>query len=1146
MKPLNTFLLRFVLFTLVLFLLVIQTPLAQDTDPVKTRLLALGVDVDEGPRVIEIGNAGARQSVALPETYAPLGNAYTVNRTAEIGFLNLAPESNKGLTFSMLDDKAENYKNLIGTDPATKHAPTLNTYSQRFVTYGDLNKDGLDEVILLYKINTGTKFTLHMQVLYNIDPTTIDGQTPTPLPPNTQAYKSFLFLNVYEENLAKPEVSKLDELTVATGDINGDGSDEVVLVVCCQTVYNNLDTVISRNVEVVALSVNGIGATSGTPSLTQLLRRDLPNLTLNKTVYPELAIGSVDADVASEMVIVLNERTEDPQTDASADGNARYVVLDDSSTTYNQVNAGVVSEFIGGVTRTALLANVAIGDVDGDGFNEILFAGLTDFSHECVARYVFIAKDDALHGFAALGASFEEVIPVCNVTNGFAKVRYVQMSTLDIDGNGTAEVQVNGMVYSGWKQQTPAPWTKLFGVSSSGIFLDSSNRNFVKANSAIVTGNFIANDPVTRAEGALAPSEEILFYSPVQSKVSIYGIDPTTGLFGELDSLSYSRPGGDSEFYPALIAPDVDQDATVLRFVEHKVYYTEPIIIAVVAAAPCNPEWAQDVGNCTTSFGDSQSSGQETEKLIGMEASVTVGYSFEDPFGVFGAEVSASLSGFMNEAFGEVYSRTDTRLYTTVGLEDMVIFTSVPVDRYVYELVSCDPQLPPPGQSGGQNDFCLLDDPTTIQFNVDLPRDPQTIPVSLDFYNDLVPEGGKAVSIDSSIISHRPGDPSSYLTETEKATILANNPGVESKLSPPTTGQGSNFTTDTIEIGTETSYTTTEGFSYEFAFAATAGGFMAGFSVGFTQEDSLTITTGQSAIYEASVASHQTSDPANYEKWKYKYGMFAYQHTAFLPGVAGPNNVQRFQVINFWTESQSSSGWPPTSTPTASLTPTQSNGTPAATVTGTPPTAAPTVTGTPPTPTLQPTPDGSVELLVNTSFEDYDATSKQPSTWVGKDVGITNKVKCNKPDKTFAHSGLCAYGFKGTGVRVQLSQAVPEATLSASGAIEGAELSAVIYASGKNVPAGSASVRVKIKYTDPTAGDKENGKDKLSFNLDLTADNQYQSFEAVLIFDSVPNNLRFQVRFLSPSGKLYIDDASASVPSGSAALALPGENGRSN
>jgi hypothetical protein len=167
----------------------------------------------------------------------------------------------------------------------------------------------------------------------------------------------------------------------------------------------------------------------------------------------------------------------------------------------------------------------------------------------------------------------------------------------------------------------------------------------------------------------------------------------------------------------------------------------------------------------------------------------------------------------------------------------------------------------------------------------------------------------------------------------------------------------------------------------------------------------------------------------------------------------------------------------------------------------------PTATGEV-TPEITDTLLAPVELLVDGGFE------AAASNWTVRNT-TSDKVKCNKPNKVIAHTGNCAWRFKGgAGENAKIRQVMT------TGANIGDRLtlSGVVNASGDV----NSKVKIVITYQDQNIP-----KSKLTVNVN-TVTNGYvplANFQPVLTtyIDAPPEKLKFQVKNSSTSGKIYYD-----------------------
>lgn len=207
----------------------------------------------------------------------------------------------------------------------------------------------------------------------------------------------------------------------------------------------------------------------------------------------------------------------------------------------------------------------------------------------------------------------------------------------------------------------------------------------------------------------------------------------------------------------------------------------------------------------------------------------------------------------------------------------------------------------------------------------------------------------------------------------------------------------------------------------------------------------------------------------------------------------------------------------------ATPTPTETN---IATLTGPEETATaggatltPTDTTIPPTEESTSTTDPAAELLVNGGMEDDIDANKLPDNWQSKKI-TSDKIKCNNAKKTVAHSGLCAFRFKG-GVG-EKSKIFQDVNLANFPLVSGDTLNLSIYTLAKNATT-SAKVKVQAKYTDTD--------EKTTFSQALPVSAVYQQTTGSLTLTSSNiNRVRIQIINKSPAGKVFIDDVSLTLP----------------
>jgi hypothetical protein len=172
------------------------------------------------------------------------------------------------------------------------------------------------------------------------------------------------------------------------------------------------------------------------------------------------------------------------------------------------------------------------------------------------------------------------------------------------------------------------------------------------------------------------------------------------------------------------------------------------------------------------------------------------------------------------------------------------------------------------------------------------------------------------------------------------------------------------------------------------------------------------------------------------------------------------------------------------------------------------------VTPTPqPTLTPIPTPGGnSAQLPLNGSFEyDNDANGTLDGwRW----ITVTGKRACTGQ----RWSGACAVALK---PGAKLIQILP-LDLSLLGQGDALTISAYVFP--KANPAGCASARLKVNYTDPTAGVNANGRDVLIVTFPDSPVKQWQQSTGTLTIDGQPSRVKVILEANGCTKAIRVDD----------------------
>jgi hypothetical protein len=344
-----------------------------------------------------------------------------------------------------------------------------------------------------------------------------------------------------------------------------------------------------------------------------------------------------------------------------------------------------------------------------------------------------------------------------------------------------------------------------------------------------------------------------------------------------MNAVTIQDPGAEP-IRPEIVASNVNYDSLTIRFSEgeYKLIFTEPIIIAALAAAPCANDLGQNPDACRTSFGTSSSVTVTEENSLSIRASATVG--FETEFSALGVkvtgfEVLGTLTARASLIQSSAYTVTKRIVYTTGPIEDTVIFTTIPLDQYTYEITSHpDPEL------------------VGSKVVISLPREPIEVQVERERYNANVVTGGPM--IDSRVLGSTPGDLSSYPSASEKNDLLSEFFGLD--IGPQAVGNSGGNSELSINVATESGLGVGYGVDYDLTVKGTVGTVVAGFGVGWSADRSLQIIHGEESEYTGSVADMDVPTE-QFGQTRYSWGLFTYIYD-------DPVSAQQYAIINYWVE----------------------------------------------------------------------------------------------------------------------------------------------------------------------------------------------------------------------------------------------------
>lgn len=831
------------------------------TDPVAASLNKLGVDTTPTKRKSPTGGD-------LPSGFAPLGTSsaygdppdYSNNTAAHatdavllVGptlpsdSQKLYPSNLMKITGASVTGSTPTY----GTASAMQNFDTA-TYpwaapsgaagidptvqSLRSVATGDLDGDGLQELVAAYVVppaGAGADPTLKIDIIQD----------------SKESYARTTY--------TIGDALDITDVSVVTGDFNGDGTSQIAIA----TAYADHGSLLFLKGASANYQVDASATKTFTPSIS------------GSAMYFRLASGNLDYDRSDELAVVVDEFASGPT------GAAAYHVFDDASTGFKELKSGTVQGSDGGV-HVALAGDISLGDIDGDGVNEVVMGGPTNFADQCNSGYgqIVTALDDAAHTFATLGSIYEPQAAFSNCGN-YAynpwKVYFTFVNTLDLTGSGVYTIAANQFLYDYLPSSSTCTTGLCPRTDSGGTVMRLPDASYIAGDAGVTlspTHASVAVGDVT-ADGRQNLLVDVQWHPEVQvwgqSQVSAVGVDG----WAQLSSIPTDYYNDQANVRPILVPTQTEPGGPVLKYSDgsYKLVFTQPIVIAALAAAPCQQSIDQNVSACVTTFGQGTSSGGGTSVSVSVTAGVTVGVEEEAavPFvGTFKAQEKASISATATATVAHSYNVTKTVTYATGSMQDGVIFTTVPYDQYTYTIVSAaDPNL------------------VGKLVVVSLPRTPITLIAERSFYNAAVPDG--ALKIDARVFQHTVGDVASYPSASQEASLMTQYGGIDN--GPKTVGEGTGSTQLSIAVSNEISQTGTLAMQYDYSFETSGEGFVFGFNVGYGASASLTVTSGTSTTYTGTVGSISPTDfAANY----YDFGLFTYVQ---------PIDGQKIEVVNYWT-----------------------------------------------------------------------------------------------------------------------------------------------------------------------------------------------------------------------------------------------------
>nr|WP_320132610.1 FG-GAP-like repeat-containing protein [uncultured Holophaga sp.] len=536
------------------------------------------------------------------------------------------------------------------------------------------------------------------------------------------------------------------QISVGAGDIDGDGRDEIIFT-CANTLYIfrvNSDSTVTL-----------VASSALTDRTRQVLR---------------VACADLDKDDQAEIVLVDGAR------DANSTAYVSVLKWDTSSSQLKSIVDTLGATFSGKTLRSA---EVRIGDLDGDGTPEIVLSGLlSDKSQLCTTllhvTYSYSTKTwtSAFVDGAYLTEDLQSQVwkwpgntndtgqdwtnrrdwdhaaPALALGDvkgdGTTQVATCQ-SLLTYDGTTLAFMAQNLFVWTGRDMYaTGQPYTWL-GISQGAS--EITNRTSQTWYGQMVAGRF-TQDP--------NGGDEILVLDQSRNYVRRFYYDSTAAAMAEGDTIPVWTSNSDYRV-EYLLAADINTDQTQMKYLGVATLFSRPLIIAVLASPPYwgvmkadGSDYIQQTGNSYTQFGMSVGSSVGASVKFGVAYSVSLGAKAEIPVisnGEFESKTTVKYSANFSVDVDAAYERNIS--YDTYAGTDAVLFSSVPVDCYRYQVTKVGA-----GSKLKEGEIVVVQKTrkSVLQFT------------DVAFYNE---HNGDYPDVDGTVLQHTIGNPLSYMGYTQ-------------------------------------------------------------------------------------------------------------------------------------------------------------------------------------------------------------------------------------------------------------------------------------------------------------------------------------------------------------------------------------------
>ena len=621
-------------------------------------------------------------------------------------------------------------------------------------------------------------------------------------------------------------------LQITAGDYNGDGKDSLVI-------YSVTDmyeyTYRKSNCEIIHGHVPGRGSSASYDIISKYLHTEYNYTPLDEIdsevrnrLCTSLASGDVNGDGIDDLVVISYTAAADGKyvKSTSPDYNFPGTCLPQLSVGYGERDAektvadlSIDTEIVsqdnvqteGARVDTMAYPDIAIGDIDGDGKNEIIAAGYNNAPLKASYNGMQLADDDDEYGHLAFGKY--AVAYAYYETSGAGKLhRSGKIRTLAKDdavspitmGDSLREtedlcqqfsvecVALDGLhskeyvFLSGWfyYMDSNGDLQKISGNASDGnpfktltLKIEGTDVDEVYIHSASV-GNVFGSDKGEEAITLVVgykkhtdPNVEGSYY--FRQYVFWNGSSSGTGKTVKFATLGdEARPmqklnnsnstaflsGKNNSLSMLLLTVDYGNDSVVAKYSGKAYAYTDPTVVAFLQAAPYFSE--MEAGNNSTQY--SYSEGYRVSNGTSSEVSYDVGFAEEVELGPISASMDTGFAYELNQEFVDSIDKTYTTTFEAND-QNQVILRQTLLYYYAYDIADYNEET-------GKYEF------VENAMVVSAPQYPVLTSLSMDQYNELAAAYNKKVeeSTDKNVDKEHKMD---LITDELKEKYFLNNEG---------------------------------------------------------------------------------------------------------------------------------------------------------------------------------------------------------------------------------------------------------------------------------------------------------------------------------------------------------------------------------